>query len=522
FTVDKKAPVVEILSPNLSRSQSGDFTMRGSAVDTPSGVKSIKYIAGKQNSGDITVKPAETSSAWKPLDLSGDSWDIPFTGTDNITQKAKAQALGKKVEGLAAGVELYDIPVFFLVEDKAGESTQKGNTAIITKTIRVDPNGDIPEVTVLSPDANQVLGGTIRISGTVSVPNPAAGTVGSVWIQITDKKDGSGNPDFNQNATFDTINWCPSPDGKQLTSYSAGNPYWSVEINGNKEFEPSTGTRRTIWFRLRGKNDKLTPEPGQWTEPVEIVVDKAAPTITGMKVATEAKIGTAIPSGFDAENQDYVSNMWIKGDNLYLCADLAHNAGIEQIDISGSYFGASTITLKDDSQITGSNINGSGKAWFTQSSVPSITTAKNYKMRIPLKTTTNPGSNNGFTVNVTIKAKKQGEIDGLTAQASFSLKYDNSTPTAVFGTKIASSGTIQVSETSFTDPALIGKTNINTSTKFFCFRRGYCNYRIRQKYRQGYACLRSGTSHKGLSYLQPYRIFAAGWQRQGWRIRSSL
>ena len=88
-------------------------------------------------------------------------------------------------------------------------------------------------------------------------------------------------------------------------------------------------------------------------------------------------------------------------------------------------------------------------------------------MHIPLKTTTNPGSNNGFTVNVTIKAKKQGEIDGLTAQASFSLKYDNSTPTAAFGTKIASSGTIQVSETSFTDPALIGKTNINTSTKFF-------------------------------------------------------
>ncbi|MGI5100871.1 hypothetical protein [Treponema vincentii] len=467
FTVDKKAPVVEILSPNLSRSQSGDFTMRGSAVDTPSGVKSIKYIAGKQNSGDITVKPAETSSAWKPLDLSGDSWDIPFTGTDNITQKAKAQALGKKVEGLAAGVELYDIPVFFLVEDKAGESTQKGNTAIITKTIRVDPNGDIPEVTVLSPDAKQVLGGTIRISGTVSVPNPAAGTVGSVWIQITDKKDGSGNPDFNQNATFGTINWCPSPDGKQLTSYLAGNPYWSVEINGNKEFEPSTGTQRTIWFRLRGKNGKPTPEPGQWTEPVKIVVDKAAPTITGMKVATIGNIGTPIPSGFNAENQDYVSNMWIKGDNLYLCADLAHDAGIEQIDISGSYFGASTITLKDDSQITGSNINNSGKAWFTQSSVPSTTTAKNYKMHIPLKTTTNPGSNNGFTITIKIKAKKQGEVDGLTAQASFSLKYDNSTPTAVFGTKIASSGTIQVSETSFTDPALIGKTNINTSTKFF-------------------------------------------------------
>ena len=459
FTVDKKAPVVEILSPNLSRSQSGDFTMRGSAVDTPSGVKSIKYIAGKQNPGDITVKPAETSSAWKPLDLSGDSWDIPFTGTDNITQKAKAQALGKKVEGLAAGVELYDIPVFFLVEDKAGESTQKGNTAIITKTIRVDPNGDIPEVTVLSPDANQVLGGTIRISGTVSVPNPAAGTVGSVWIQITDKEDGSGNPDFNQNATFGTINWCPSPDGKQLTSYSAGNPYWSVEINGNKEFEPSTGTQRTIWFRLRGKNNKPTPEPGQWTEPVKIVVDKAAPTITGMKVATIGNIGTPIPSGFDADNQDYVSNMWIKGDNLYLCADLAHDAGIEKIDISGTYL-ADPLSLTGDSQITGHKTDN--KQWFEKAA-----DGKNYKMHIPLKTTTNPGSNNGFTVNVTIKAKKQGEVEGLTASTSFPFKYDNTKPTAVFGTKIYSTGIVKVSEKSFTDPALVGKTNIDTTMRFF-------------------------------------------------------
>ncbi|ERF60662.1 hypothetical protein HMPREF0860_0167 [Treponema socranskii subsp. socranskii VPI DR56BR1116 = ATCC 35536] len=458
FTFDTKAPTVEITSPDLSRSQSGDFTMRGSVIDTPSGVKSIKYIVGKRDTNDITVKPSETSTEWKPLSLSGDTWAIGFTGTDNITQKAKAETLGKKVEGLAAGVELYDIPIFFLVEDKAGESTQKGNIDIILRIIRVDPNGDIPEVTVLTPEKDKVLGGTITISGTVSVPNPAAGQVGSVWIQITDKtKTGHPDqPDFDQSAMFGTTDWCPS-GGKQLTSYTAGSPYWSQEINSGKEFNPPGDTPRTIWFRLRGKNTGGVE--GQWTSPVKIKIDKTAPTITGMKVATSGNINTSVPSGpLNPENQTYVSNMWIKGDALYLCAELAHSAGIEMISISGNY--TSPTSLVGDSQITGYKIHN--QQCFVQN-------GNNYKMQIPLKTTASPGSNNGFTINITIKAKKlDPTASDLTASDSFSFKYDNSAPTAVFGTKIASSGTVQVSETSFTDPALIGKTNIDASTtKFF-------------------------------------------------------
>ncbi|EPF28478.1 hypothetical protein HMPREF9195_01374, partial [Treponema medium ATCC 700293] len=157
--------------------------------------------------------------------------------------------------------------------------------------------------------------------------------------------------------------------------------------------------------------------------------------------------------------QDYVSNMWIKGDDLYLCADLSHDAGIERIDINGTYIGQE-VSLTGNSEITGYKLHN--QQCFEQD-------GHNYKMRIPLKTTANPANNNGFTINVMIKAKKQkqGDIDGLTASTSFSFKYDNTAPTAVFGTKIASSGTVQVNGTLFTDPALIGKTNINTSMKFF-------------------------------------------------------
>ena len=457
FTFDTKAPQVEILSPDLSKNQSGYFTMRGSVVDVPSGVKSTKYIVGKQDTNDITVEPAKTSQEWKPLVLSGDMWSIDFIGADNITQKLKAQTLGKKVEGLATGVELYDIPIFFLVEDKAGKTTQEGNINIIPKIIRVDPNGDIPEVTVLSPEADKTLGGMINISGTVSVPNPAAGQVESMWIQITDKTK-AGNPDkpdFDNSAIFCANEWCPS-GGKKLASYTAGSPYWSVEINGNKEFNPPDDTPRTIWFRLRGKNTRNVE--GQWTKPIKIKIDKTAPTITGMKIATLNNIDTPISSGLlNSENQTYVSNMWIKGDDLYLCANLEHNAGIEMISIGGNYL-ASSISLTGN-EITDYEIHN--QKCFVRN-------GNNYKMRIPLKTMTNPGNNNGFTINITIKAKKSSlTASDLTASNSFSFKYDNTVPTAVFGTKIASSGTVEVSEASFTDPALIGKTNINTSMKFF-------------------------------------------------------
>ena len=452
YKIDNRAPEVEILSPDLSKSQSGDFTMRGSIIDIPSGVKSIKYIVGKQDSSDITVKPAETSLEWKELEISGDTWAIPFTDGDNITQKTKAERIGKQVDGLAAGVELYDIPLFFLVEDKAG------NAGIISQIIRVDPNGDIPEVKVLSPEADKVLGGRIRIWGTVKVPNPAAGVVNAVLIQITDntKPENPNEPDFSRSALFGESEWCPA-DGKPL-SYTAGSSYWSVEINGSKEFEAASERQRIIWFRLCGKNEK--GRVGQWTEPIKVTVDKEAPAITDMKVASESKIGTAIPSGqIDPENQDYVSNMWIKGDGLYLCAELSHDAGIERIDISGSYLGTS-VSLTGDSEITGYQLHN--QQCFVQD-------GHNYKMRIPLKTTGNPANNNGFTINVTIKAKKQkeGDIEGLTASTSFSFKYDNSVPTAVFGTKMYSSGIVQVSGASFTDTGLIGRSNINASMKVF-------------------------------------------------------
>ncbi|QUY17618.1 hypothetical protein GWP40_03985 [Treponema vincentii] len=452
YKIDNRAPEVEILSPDLSKSQSGDFTMRGSIIDIPSGVKSIKYIVGKQDSSDITVKPAETSLEWKELEISGDTWAIPFTDGDNITQKTKAERIGKQVDGLAAGVELYDIPLFFLVEDKAG------NAGIISQIIRVDPNGDIPEVKVLSPEADKVLGGRIRIWGTVKVPNPAAGVVNAVLIQITDntKPENPNEPDFSRSALFGESEWCPA-DGKPL-SYTAGSSYWSVEINGSKEFEAASERQRIIWFRLCGKNEK--GRVGQWTEPIKVTVDKEAPAITDMKVASESKIGTAIPSGqIDPENQDYVSNMWIKGDGLYLCAELSHDAGIERIDISGSYLGTS-VSLTGDSEITGYQLHN--QQCFEAD-------GHNYKMRIPLKTTGNPANNNGFTINVTIKAKKQkeGDIEGLTASTSFSFKYDNSVPTAVFGTKMYSSGIVQVSGASFTDTGLIGRSNINASMKVF-------------------------------------------------------
>lgn len=444
FEIDKKAPELTINSPDFNANLSGDIIITGRINDNGTAVKSLGYIKGKQSS-----EPDLESTGWEPIDFSSGSWKIDFSGANTVTTQAQASALGVRVPNTT--LELYDIPLYFLVSDKLD------NKEVIKKVLRVDPNGDIPNVKILAPADGVTLGGTIRISGTVSVPKPETAQVASMWIQITNKKNSDGSPDFSSGAVFGGIDWCPA-DGKQLDGFTAGGAYWALEINGNKEFEPASGNQQTIWFRLKGKNNR-TPNPvaGEWTAPVKIIVDKAAPKIEGVKIATEPNFETPIPSTFNPENQAYVSNMWIKGDDLYLCADLSHSAGIEKIDISGSYVGSSTIELIGDSNITGTNINNSGKAWFVQSNVGSSTDAKNYKMRIPLKTTTNPGSNNEFTLTVTIKAKKSGNAEDLTASSSYSIKYDNKAPTAVFGTKIYSSGTFTVRSASFTDSVLAGK-----------------------------------------------------------------
>ncbi len=452
MNIDNSNPDVIVTSPAPDVNQTGDIKMQGRVEDFGSGAKTLKYIAGKKS-----PVPTAATTGWTDVSLSGVSWIIEFSDANN-NSITKPNEPGNPVNvatlGNSIGSDLYEIPIYFLVTDDAGNSVVK------EKKVRVDPYGDIPEVTVLGPGnktSSTTVGGGIKIYGTVSVKDPSVGSVNEMYIQITKNTNASGKPDFTQSCTFNSTEWCTANGGAgvKLPDFVSGGAFWSISINGSGEFEHATLNQQHIWYRLRGKNG--SGKFGQWTDPHELIVDKTAPQITASKVTNTTDESVAPLDPPAPNNAWYVPNMWIKGDDLYIFAELKHGAGIKEISISGtlSCLAGSTVTLTGESEITGTNIAGTGKQWFTPSTVTSSTASKNYIMRLPLKTTDKPGSGNSFNVTILITSDKQTHsAANLTASKTWEFKYDNTAPSVAFGTKLYSSGTFKISANSFTDTGL--------------------------------------------------------------------
>ncbi|QSI00616.1 hypothetical protein DWQ65_11210 [Treponema phagedenis] len=468
FLLDEDAPTAKIINFDANSTQTGSITVKGLVEDIGNaGVDSsaTAWKIVKRNDPDPEEDKAnwpekDDLKGWKKVDKpTVGNWEITTLDLSRyITADGTTANQYKSEYAVQRGADiLFDLPLYVFVKDSVG------NAKVVKLNILVDPAGDIPVVKILYPQKNgDTVGGLIKIYGTAAVNDPAKGSVENVYIQITKNKDGNGNPTFDSPCTFGGKEWCTpgTTHGVQLTAdeFKAGSGFWALDINRDKEFEETgNNTQQTIWFRLRGKN--TTNKFGAWTEPFKLIVDKNAPKITAAKVATEGNIGSA-PTG-DFDNRFYVPNMWIKGDDLYLCADLSHTAGIKSVEVSGTLncLQSNRQDLKDD-KIVGVNIAGTGKQWFFENPSGS----KNYQMRIPLKTTDNPGSNNEFSITVKITSNVSTSGQESTAESTWTLKYDNAKPAAVFGAKIKASP-MKISGASFTDASLID-SKIDTNSMY--------------------------------------------------------
>ncbi|EFW36480.1 hypothetical protein HMPREF9554_03046 [Treponema phagedenis F0421] len=468
FLLDEDAPTAKIINFDANSTQTGSITVKGLVEDIGNaGVDSsaTAWKIVKRNDPDPEEDKAnwpekDDLKGWKKVDKpTVGNWEITTLDLSRyITADGTTANPYKSEYAVQRGADiLFDLPLYVFVKDSVG------NAKVVKLNILVDPAGDIPVVKILYPQKNgDTVGGLIKIYGTAAVNDPAKGSVENVYIQITKNKDGNGNPTFDSPCTFGSKDWCTpgTTPGVQLTAdeFKAGSGFWALDINKAKEFEATgNNTQQTIWFRLRGKN--TTDKFGAWTEPFKLIVDKNAPEITAAKVATEGNIGSAPTGNFD--NRFYVPNMWIKGDDLYLCADLSHKAGIKSVEVSGTLkcLQSNRQDLKDD-KIVGGDIAGTGKQWFFENPSGS----KNYQMRIPLKTTDNPGSNNEFSITVKITSNVSTSGQESTAESTWTLKYDNTKPAAVFGAKIKASP-MKISGASFTDASLID-SKIDTNSMY--------------------------------------------------------
>ena len=366
FIVDRKAPDAELTYPPVDAAQAGTVTIMGSVSDDYAGVKAegTKYIIGKK-----TPAPTVDSSDWKKMDKSSPvSWHFMYNLDDFSSTIATD---GNPVAGESG---IYDIPVYILTEDKIG------NKKVTEKSVRFDSDGDKPVITILSPQQDQTLGGTIQIFGTATTRINGPADVGKVYIQFS--KNGNFEDTTNDNMIFGSsaadydADWHKGGSGQLLpkTDEPSGGANWQLSINGNGAFNNPNGDKWEVYFRLRAEN-KASHKYGPWSRPVKISIDKAYPTI-----GSPVPLKLVNADGSSGEEK-YVSDMWIP-DGKKLTGSLFDDSGIKAITISSpELLGNQTYSLSD----------AVAHNWIAEDSTHApnpATGAKNYMLQIPLTLST--------------------------------------------------------------------------------------------------------------------------------------
>ncbi|EEV20625.1 hypothetical protein TREVI0001_2209, partial [Treponema vincentii ATCC 35580] len=435
FTVDKKAPVVEISFPLPTDPQAGKITISGTINDgTGSGVKEdgTKYILGKKAS-----IPALDDSAWQTMTTSTKgSWNKVDVDLD--TMSADPENYGTQV----GSSSYYKVPFYIRSEDILG------NAAVHVKEILFNSDGTKPVVRVLSPQAGAVVGGTIQLFGTASAVIGGPSAVGDVYIQFS--HDGSfanaSDGTFGTSTTTPVYNadWYNGGNGQLIPGTGSGSgekgSEWQLEINGNGSFN-GTSQRQDVYFRLRAKN-KNNSRLGEWTTPVKIIVDKDAPLITDVKIENDS--GTPSP-------QNYETNMWI-GRGKKLTAKLTDPSGIKEVTITSD---------KMSGGISYTQAN-TPAGWLTPYNLGGVS---GYTLSIPLDI--NGMSGNDFSIKVAIK---ENTTTGLSSDSTFTFRFDTTPPKGFFGSGLYINsgyfGTNSITNAALADK--LGDLGANTSSGAGC------------------------------------------------------
>ena len=352
-------------------------------------IRSSFLLKGMINEGDVGTKveilPTDsqnepTSEEWKNAkELKGSTamtWRAYFDGDtsnqDEYTHLGIPKDLfidlygtSKNIEKDASGAIVYKnsttkyttIEPFyfhFRVTDSLGNSNVKD-----CFVLKVDPQGDIPVITLLSPTETETTqSGTIRFSGSAEDDK----TIVGLYIEIDPQYNGSSFEPWSSNHK--------SPDGTDITDGQwwqekyKDNPYefinsrvsqsnqkttttkaifigtslsWNIalnkygELNGKKvnESDPSVPNNKVAVRFYAVDVDGNTSEP---TEPFIFDVDSDAP-----------KIGSSVPFYLYQYNDDdtvkasveYTDGMWLKG-KWYLVGSVEDESGISTLTINSN------------------------------------------------------------------------------------------------------------------------------------------------------------------------------------------
>ncbi|NLJ47459.1 MAG: hypothetical protein GX430_12995, partial [Treponema sp.] len=251
FSFDSTPPAISVSEPPSGSRVNGLVTVRGTSSDD-NAVALVQYRIGNG------------ASTWQTAGLGGGlySWSYTFSNINTYANTSDVTEVDPLTGLPSTGTNVWALPFQIRVTDVAGNSTEE-----LSYRLFVDPDMDSPEVTVISPMNDQIVGGEVRVSGYASDDD----WVRSVEVRVDPTGTGTSYGPW-QAATL--VN-----QGTQVN--------WFKNINTAGELNPAAGTIRDVRIQVRAYDSKdygVTQGIAGDTVELNIKFDSGVPVIQNVRV----------------------------------------------------------------------------------------------------------------------------------------------------------------------------------------------------------------------------------------------
>ncbi len=262
FTLDGIEPTISINEPVNQTRVNGLVTVRGTS-DDDNAVALVQYRIGNN------------ATTWQTAGLGGGlySWNYTFSNINTYANTADVTEVNPTTGDPEPGTNVWALPFQVRVTDVAGNVSEE-----LDYRLFVDPDMDAPQVTIVSPTNDQIVGGSVRVSGFASDDD----WVRRVEIRIDPTGSGTAYEPW-QDATLVS-------QGTQVN--------WFHNINTAGELNPDPGTIRDVRVQVRAIDSKdfgLTDGiPGDISE-INVKFDSGVPSIEDIEIVRNGEITPYAP-----------------------------------------------------------------------------------------------------------------------------------------------------------------------------------------------------------------------------------
>lgn len=457
FMVDNTGPAVTMTSPASTATVSGSsVNVSGTTAEVGSStVDTIQWLIPtvSQQSSSLSDSDLASLDGWQG-ELSSTStataWTFIFNGNDNALLSTYT-----KDESYASPDDdgIYALPIYFKAVDLLGNVTICRDYKINYNPDADRPNAEItyPDSSILTDEGYAILGGKIRVTGTVEIPSGDS-TAYNVYLQVSDDDGGFDDDDKTKAANTygftvidaDALETVWKKDNSATSSLNFSNDSTANKTKKSAWWGiPATlYSSKTSWYIVINEDDKMSVtddtnnikirvcgvgnngKVGNWSSPYSIHIDSQVPRYSETPLLYQYASGVSLSSGDNfynavpAASQSYSSGIYLKG-QWYIATSVTDET---KVKINSVSLGSSKLSAGSDYFVYPSAAeNSSGSA---EGSAETDTDDR-YIAYVYIKV----DKDKTTTQSYTITAQDSDTNGSNTSTATFEVNADNVAPT---------------------------------------------------------------------------------------------